>query len=98
MKVVYLTDGLSRTVKIGNQEITLKRTTPRNMVTAGKTSGLLIQALRHLGQRNVDDRIITQLDRRLDANAKAQLMKDIRHAPAWIADIFRKLAGKEASA
>jgi len=98
MKVVYLTDGLSRTVQIGNRQITLKRTTPRNMATAGKTTGLLIQALRHLGQRNVDDRIITQLDRRLDANAKAQLMKDIRHAPAWIADIFRKLAGKEASA
>jgi hypothetical protein len=98
MKVVYLTDGLSRTVQIGNREITLKRTTPRNMATAGKTSGLLIQALRHLGQRNVDDRIITQLGRRLDANAKAQLMKDIRHVPAWIADIFRKLAGKEASA
>ncbi|MGV8057605.1 MAG: DUF6088 family protein [Smithellaceae bacterium] len=98
MKVVYLTDGLSRTVKIGNQEITLKRTTPRNMATAGKTSGLLIQALRHLGQRNVDDRIITQLDRRLDTKAKAQLMKDIRHAPAWIADIFRKLACKEAFA
>jgi hypothetical protein len=98
MKVVYLTDGLSRTVQIGNREITLKRTTPRNMATAGKTSGLLIQALRHLGQRNVNDRIITQLGRRLDANAKAQLMKDIRHVPAWIADIFRKLAGKEASA
>ena len=98
MKVVYLTDGLSRTVQIGNRQITLKRTTPRNMATAGKTTGLLIQALRHLGQRNVDDRIITQLDRRLDANAKAQLMKDIRHAPAWIADIFRKLGGKEASA
>jgi len=96
MKVVYLTDGLSRTVQIGNRQITLKRTTPRNMATGGKTSGLLIQALRHLGQRNVDDRIITQLDRRLDANAKAQLMKDIRHAPAWIADIFRKLASKAA--
>ena len=98
MKVVYLTDGLSRTVQIGNRQIILKRTTPRNMATGGKTSGLLIQALRHLGQRNVDDRIITQLDRRLDANAKAQLMKDIRHAPAWIAAIFRKLAGKETSA
>ena len=98
MKVVYLTDGLSRKVQISNREITLKRTTPRNMATAGKTSGLLIQALRHLGQRNVDDKIITQLGRRLDANAKAQLIKDIRHAPAWIADIFRKLAGKEASA
>ena len=98
MKVVYLTDGLSRTVKVGNMEITLKRTTPRNMATAGKTSGLLIQALRHLGQRHVDDQIIAILDRNLDANAKDQLMKDIRHAPAWIADIFRKLAGREASA
>jgi hypothetical protein len=98
MKVVYLTDGLSRKIQIGNREITLKRTTPRNMATAGKTSGLLIQALRHLGQRNVDDKIITQLGRRLDAKAKTQLMKDIRHAPAWIADIFRKLASKEAAA
>jgi hypothetical protein len=98
MKVVYLTDGLSRKIQIGNREITLKRTTPRNMATAGKTSGLLIQALRHLGQRNVDDKIITQLGRRLNAKAKTQLMKDIRYAPAWIADIFRKLASKEASA
>jgi hypothetical protein len=98
MKVVYLTDGLSRTIQIGNRQITLKRTTPRNMATAGKTSGLLIQALRHLGQRHVDDQIIAQLDRDLDANTKIQLMKDIRYAPAWIADIFRKLAGREADA
>jgi hypothetical protein len=98
MKVVYLTDGLSRTVKVGNQEITLKRTTPRNMATAGKPSGLVLQALRHLGQKNVDDRIINHLDRLLDADAKAQLIKDIRYVPTWIADIFRKLAGNGASA
>lgn len=98
MKIAYLTDGRSRRVQIGNRQITLKRTTPRNMATAGKISGLVIQSLRHLGQKNVDDQIIAQVDRRLDANAKAQLMKDIRYAPAWIADIFRKLAGKEASA
>ena len=98
MKVTYLTDGLSRTVQIGKRQITLKRTTPRNMATAGRISGLVIQALRHLGQKNVDDMVIDQLDRRLDAEAKAQLMKDIRYAPAWIADIFRELAGREATA
>lgn len=97
MKVVYLTDGLSRTVQIGNRQITLKRTTPRNMATAGKTSGLLIQALRHLGQKSVDDEIVAQLDRQLDVITKVQLMKDIRHAPAWIADIFRRLAGGKVS-
>jgi hypothetical protein len=97
MKIVYLTDGLSRTVLIGNREIILKRTTPRNMATAGKTSGLMIQALKHLGQRHVNDQTIAQLNRRLDANIKTQLMKDIRYAPAWIADIFRRLAGEETS-
>ena len=97
MKVIYLTDGLSRTVQIGKRQITLKRTTPRNMATAGRISGLVIQALRHLGPKNVDDKVIGQLNRTLDAEAKAQLMKDIRHAPAWIAEIFRELARREAS-
>jgi hypothetical protein len=98
MKVIYLTDSLSRTVQIGKRQIILKRTTPRNMATAGKISGLVIQALRHLGQKRVDKQIITQLDRLLDDQAKSKLMKDIRYAPAWIADIFRDLAGKEKSA
>ncbi len=92
MKVVYLTDGRSRTVQIGNRQIILKRTTPRNMATAGKISGLVIQALRHLGQKQVDGDVIAKLARRLDDAARRQLMKDIRSAPAWVADIIRKLA------
>ncbi len=97
MKVTYLTDSPSRTVQVGNQQIILKQTTPRNMATAGKVSGLVIQALRHLGQKNVDDQVVAQLDRRLDAQARLQLMKDIHYAPAWIADIFHDLADREAS-
>jgi hypothetical protein len=92
MKVVYLTDGRSKTVQVGNQQIILKNTTPKNMATAGKISGLVIQALRHIGQDQVDDRVIRQLDHRLDDDARKQLMKDIRYAPAWIAEIFRQLA------
>ena len=91
MKVVYLTDGRSRTVQVGNQQILLKHTTPRNMKTAGKISGLVIQALRHLGRDQVDDDVVNQLDQRLDDAARKQLMKDIRYAPSWIAEIFRQL-------
>lgn len=91
-KVTYLTDGRSRTVQIGKRQITLKRTTPRNMATAGKISGLVIQALRQVGREHVDKQVITQLKQNLDESAKAQLMKDIRYAPAWIADIIRSLA------
>jgi hypothetical protein len=97
MKIVYLTDGASRTVKIGKREIILKRTTPRNMATAGRISGLVIQALRYLGKEYVDDEMIQKLERRLDKAACDQLMKDIRYAPVWIADIFRLLAERMSS-
>ena len=95
MKIVYLTDGRSRTVQIGKKQIILKRTTPRNMATAGKISGLVIQALRHLGLKHVDKDVIAGLDRRLDADARKQLLKYVRFAPAWIADIMRRLGKKE---
>ncbi len=98
MQLVYLTDGRSRTVQVGKRQIILKHTTPRNMATAGKVSGLVIQALRHFGRKNVDRQIIAQLDRRLDGDARKQLLKDIHYAPAWIADIFRALADRQSAA
>ncbi len=91
MKVVYLTDGRSRTVQLGNRQIILKQTTPKNMKTAGKISGLVIQALKYLGKDGVDEKVIRRLDECLDDTARKQLMKDIRSAPAWAADIFRRL-------
>ncbi|MFC1815741.1 DUF6088 family protein [Thermodesulfobacteriota bacterium] len=94
MKIVYLTDGRSRTVKLEKKHIILKQTTPRNMATAGRISGLVIQALRHLGQQHVDDGVIARLDRRLAPDDRKQLLKDVRFAPAWIADAMRRL-GKE---
>lgn len=95
MKLVYLTDGRSRTVQIGNRQIILKRTTPKNMATAGRVSGLVIQALKHIGKDGVDEKLMGILDERLDEVARKQLMKDVRSAPAWIADIFRQLAKQE---
>lgn len=95
MKAVFLTDGPSRKVRIGNQEIILKRTTPRNMATAGKVSGLVIQALRHLGPSHVNDSMISQLRQQLNDKDKELLLKDIRYAPAWIGAMMRKVALSE---
>lgn len=95
MKVVYLTDGRSRTVQIGRRQIILKNTTPRNMATANKVSGLLIQALRHLGKEQLTQGDIEKLKERLTTADRKRLMADIRYAPEWIAEIFRKLAQEE---
>lgn len=94
-KLIFLTDGLERTVTVGNQTITLKRTTPKNMAAAGRISGLVIQALKHLGRQSVDRETIAALDRRLSPDDRKVLKRDIKLAPAWIGDIFRQLAAKD---
>ena len=91
-RIVFLTDGPSRRVRFGQQEIVLKRTTPRTMATASRKSGTIIQALRHIGQRNVNDRTLTILKRQLSKQDRAQLQKDLHYAPRWVADIMRQLA------
>jgi len=95
-KIVFLTDGTNRKIRVGKQEIILKQTTPKNMATAGRISGLVIQALRYLGKDNVDDVIVDKLAERLSSDDCRQLIKDIRHAPDWVGGVFRKLAERNA--
>ena len=57
MRIVLLTDGPSRRIKLGQRKIFFKHTTPRNMITAGRKSGTIIQALRYLGQKRVSDEV-----------------------------------------
>lgn len=90
-RIVFLTDGPNRTVQINKRQIVLKRTTPKNMATAGRVSGLVIQALRHLGQDYVGGNIIGMLKKRLSNADKRQLMNDLRYAPVWIGNIFRQI-------
>ena len=90
-KIVFLTDGPARKVRIGHQEIILQRTTPRNMATAGRKSGTLIQALRYLGQAQVDDQVLATLRRQITADDRPVIQKDLPYAPAWIAGLLRKL-------
>jgi len=95
MKIIYLTDGLSKTVTVGKRQIIFKRTTPRNMIIAGRISGLVTQALKYLGKDHVDHSMIAGLKDRLDGSAREQLLKDTRYVPAWIAKVFRELAQGE---
>jgi hypothetical protein len=91
-RIVFLTDGPSRTVKIGRQEIHLRRTTPRNMAAAGRLSGLLMQAFRSLGRQHITRQRLARLKLTLPAKERKQLIKDLPLAPAWMHPFFRELA------
>lgn len=91
-KVVFLTDGPNRTVKIGAMTIQLRRTTPKNMAMAGRLSGLLVQAFREIGKDNMTTERIAYLRRALPAEKRRELLQDVRLVPEWMRSIFRKLA------
>jgi hypothetical protein len=91
-RVEFLTDGTSRTVKAGPMQIVLKRTTPRQMAAAGRTSGLVIQALRSLGPEHVTPQRLKQLRRSVPAAERRTLLDDLSLAPGWMQPTLRALA------
>ena len=91
-KILFFTNGPSRTVKVGRMEIILRQTSSRYVAAAGRLSGLLIQAFRHLGKAHITPERIKHLRRTLPESERSKILKDIRYAPAWMHDFFRELA------
>lgn len=93
-KITFLTDGLSRTVKVGKRTIELKRTTPRNLGPKRESTALLIQALRYLGEEAIDSKTIRFLKSRLSPEDRTALLKDLSYAPEWMRKILKQIAGE----
>jgi hypothetical protein len=60
--------------------------------TKNPKSAQVILALRWIGKRYVDDSVIAKLRRSLSPDERAALITDATCAPAWIADIFHRIA------
>ncbi|MBN8706422.1 MAG: hypothetical protein J0L62_11155 [Bacteroidetes bacterium] len=88
MKVVYLTDGATRSVKIGKRTIVFKNTSPKNLLTQGEISSLVIQALKSIGQSKVDNETISKIHSILKKEKTENVLKDAKLAPAWINKIL----------
>jgi predicted nucleotidyltransferase len=93
-QVVYLTSGPKREAKVKKLTITLKPTVAKNLATAKRATGVVIQALRYLGKDQVGSDVVEKLRKRLNPEQRQQLLKDIRYAPAWMGPVFRKVAAE----
>ncbi|MBK7735022.1 MAG: type IV toxin-antitoxin system AbiEi family antitoxin domain-containing protein [Chitinophagaceae bacterium] len=88
MKVVFLTDGAARSIKVGKRTITFKKTSPKNLLPKGEISSLAIQALKTIGQNKVDDDTFKKLQTILKKELKENILHDAKLAPAWINKIL----------
>ena len=59
---------------------------------AGRTSGLVIAALRYLGKTNVTTARVERLRQVLSTEDRTRLLADLNHAPAWMHEHLRAIA------
>jgi len=82
-QAIYLTDGRSRDIKIGNTILKMRHASPKVMAGAGRKVGTILQAIRYLGRDHLDDDIINKIKCRLSKDDKQALKKIARYAPGW---------------
>jgi len=91
-RVVFLTEGPSKRVKIGNQEIIFKRATLKVMAATGTKEGLLIQALKSFGKGNISKETEKRIAKLLRSSSEESLRENMRFAPAWARSLIFRLA------
>jgi hypothetical protein len=94
-KPVYLTDGRTRQVRIGSTTFQLRHAAPKEFPVGCRTSAMVFQALRHLGQVAVDAQVVSQLRRALSSEQLKELLRDARYTTDWIATVVRQVVREE---
>lgn len=91
MNVVYLTDGSSRSIKINKGSIKFKKASPKLLSVKSDKIILIIQALKELGQENINSKVKERIKQILLTVDKDVVTHDIKLAPQWITEIIKKL-------
>jgi hypothetical protein len=90
-RLVYLTDGHPRKLKIGKATIEFKATTPKKMALTGEISGPLILALEELDLDKLDSATEKKILTLLQLEDPSLLHQDLRLAPGKVYDYLSSL-------
>ncbi|MBS1737539.1 MAG: type IV toxin-antitoxin system AbiEi family antitoxin domain-containing protein [Bacteroidetes bacterium] len=90
-KLVYITDGENRQIKIGKTVIRFKATTPKKMSLEGQLSSLVILALDELNIANIDSDTTNKIRAILQKENPGQLKRNLLLTSARIHDYILKL-------
>lgn len=87
---VFLTDGPSRSYRLGNQEVRLKHVAPRKVALAGRPAGEALSALWYLGSGEVSPRTFERIEGRLPQDEFSVLVKNREVMPGWMRDALHQ--------
>jgi hypothetical protein len=92
-KVVYLTNGSRRHIKVGRGFITFKPTTPKKLAAKNELVFLAIQSLIALGPTSIrDPKVLQILIDKLKQVPVPVIREDARHAPQFVSTCLLQIA------
>lgn len=89
--LTFITEGEPRKIVVNEHVIVFKATTPKKLAMKGAVSGLLIQALEEIGKKNITADLEQKIAHTITKEDDANLMDDIKNAPAWIYNLLIQL-------
>jgi Family of unknown function (DUF6088) len=94
MKVVFLTNGSRRRIRVGKAIITFKPTTPKNLAAKNEIVFLSIQSLIELGEKNTTEKVKLALTNILGHVPPSIIREDARNAPQFVCKVLLDIANK----
>jgi hypothetical protein len=94
-KLVYYTNGRTKTINLGPYTVRLLNRGPKTMDVGGEFLPLLLQALRFLGKRGVTPETIVRLRAILTPEGRREIPPNLRFASAWVKPVLAQIAQKE---
>lgn len=95
---IYWTNGASRTVKLGNRSLQMKRMPRWLNYWVDRPASPVVKAIQWLGQSQNADDVALQLGGRLPQAVAQDLQRGIAHLPTWMHSAVRKITDQQARA
>ena len=92
----YITNGESRTLKIGGRTLKLRHASQRLMAWQNRSGAPVVQALAWLGKNVAEDKdVVDTLRNRLSPETKQDLVDGIKLLPTWMIPVVRQVSSNE---
>jgi Family of unknown function (DUF6088) len=88
---LFLTEGPSRTVRVGHQTVSLRHVAPSKLLGAGTEAGIVLQAVRSYGQKRIREIPVEALAHKLPRAVKSAVKRLAVAAPAWTQPVLHQI-------
>ena len=94
-RAVYLSDGPDKSFKVGNTTLAFEHTALKEAGFKLGESGLIVQALKSLGQERITPEVISKIRTWLPTSLRPRILTDTKTATGWVYSIIQQIAQKE---